>query len=281
MASNSEKENLGSQYRVLLHLGEGGFGTVKLAWHLKTNALVAIKMVQITKKNISIILSERAILETLNHPNIIRLFQVIITSSHIYFVMEYAPGGSLFELIQEKGPLQEEEAKTIFGEIVAATKYCHNLGIIHRDIKPQNVLIDAEGTVKLTDFGLSIKRRPGSLLKRKCGTKEFYAPELVLGELYDGRKTDVWSLGVLLYFVTTGYYPFTGSTRKQMENKIIMGTYKIPSNFSAQLENLIHQLFTVSPEMRPSIEDIERHPWIRKCDINIPTDKYPDSNIIH
>ncbi|XP_028617175.1 putative sperm motility kinase W, partial [Grammomys surdaster] len=272
MASNSKKENLRSQYRVLLYLGKGAFGTVNLASHLKTNALVAIKSVEITKKNIGTILSERATLETLNHPYIIRLFQVITTSSHIHFLMEYAPGGSLFELIKEKGPLQEKEARKVFGQVVAAIKYCHNLGIIHRDISPENILRDAEGNVKLSDFGLAIKWRPGSLLKQKCGRRGFEAPELVLEEPYDGRKTDVWSLGVTLYFVTTGYYPFTGNTMKEMENKIIMGTYKIPPNFSAQLENLIHQLFTVSPEMRPSIEDIERHPWIRKCDINIPTD---------
>nr|XP_034343605.1 putative sperm motility kinase W [Arvicanthis niloticus] len=281
MASNSTKENLRSQYRVLFYLGKGAFGTVNLASHLKTNALVAIKSVEITKKNISLILSERATWKTLSHPNIIRLFQVLITSTDVHFVMEYAPGGSLYGLIEENGPLREEEAKKIFGQIVAAVKYCHNLGIIHRDITPQNILRDAEGNVKLTDFGLAIKCRPGGLLKQKCGTKGFQAPELVLEEPYDGRKTDVWSLGVLLYFINTGYYPFTGTSMKELENKITMGTYKIPPNFSAQLENLIHQLFTISPEMRPSTEDIERHPWVRKCDINIPTDKYPDSNIIH
>uniref|UniRef100_A0A8C6N0A7 non-specific serine/threonine protein kinase n=1 Tax=Mus spicilegus TaxID=10103 RepID=A0A8C6N0A7_MUSSI len=177
MASNSKKKRLGSQYRVLFYLGEGTFGTVVLASHLKTEALVAVKMVEISKETLKVIQAEREILATLKHPNIIRLFQVLITSSHVNFVLEYASGGNLFDLIQEHGPLQEEEAKHIFGQLVASLKYCHNLYIAHRDIKPQNVLLDEERNVKLTDFGLAIKCSPGRLLSRKCGTRRFWAPE--------------------------------------------------------------------------------------------------------
>ncbi|XP_031206201.1 putative sperm motility kinase W, partial [Mastomys coucha] len=280
MASTSNVNDLGSQYRVFFYLGEGSFGTVKLAWHLKTKALVAIKMIEISKKAMSDIQSEQAILQRLNHPNIIRLFQVMVTPSHVNFVLEYCSEGSLFNLIHQHGPLQGKEAKKAFGQIVAAVKYLHNSNIIHRDIKPENILKDAEGNMKLTDFGLAAKCRPGRLLNQKCGTKVFHAPELVLGEPYDGRKADIWSLGVLLYFITTGYYPFTGRIMKMMENKIITGTYRIPCNFSGTLENLIHQILTVPPEMRPSIEDIERHSWVMKCQVTIPTDTYPDYNII-
>ncbi|XP_031205531.1 putative sperm motility kinase W [Mastomys coucha] len=280
MDSTSKVIKLGSQYRVVFYLDKGSFGTVKLAWHLKTQALVAIKMVEISKKTMSNIHSERAALEKLNHPNIIRLFQVIVTPSFVNFVLEYCPQGSLFDLIHHHGPLQEKEAKRTFGQIVAAVKYLHNCDIIHRDIKPNNILKDAEGNMKLIDFGLSVKCQPGRLLKRKCGTKVFYAPECVLGQLYDGRKTDIWSLGVLLYFITTGYYPFEGKTMKEIENNITTGTYRIPCHFSGTLENLIHQILTVPPEMRSSIEDIERHPWVMKCQVTIPTDTYPDYSII-
>ncbi|XP_052021535.1 putative sperm motility kinase W [Apodemus sylvaticus] len=280
MASNTKIENLASQYRVLSHLGEGSVGTVKLACHLKTNALVAIKTIEITNKNIVVILSERAVLERLNHPHVIRLFQVLITTGHINFVLEYAAGGTLFDFIKENGPLHEEEAKEVFGQIVAAIKYCHNLGIAHRDIKAKNILRDEDGNVKLTDFGLAIKCRPGSLLNVRCGTRGFYAPEVVLREPYDGKKTDVWSLGVLLFYITTGYYPFTGNNVKETEKNIATGTYHIPSYFSGHLENLIHQIFTVAPERRPSIEDIEEHPWVMKCEAKIQTDAYPDCNIV-
>lgn len=147
----------------------------------------------------------------------------------------------------------------MFGQIVSAVKYCHNLDIIHGDIKPDNVLIDEKGNMKLTDFGLAIKISPGTLLVQRRGTKNFWAPELMLGEPYDGRKTDVWSLGVLLYFITTGYYPFSGITFQVIKSKVTTGTYRIPSYFSAQLENLIYQILIVPPEKRPYIEDIERH----------------------
>ncbi|NP_001371153.1 uncharacterized protein LOC627035 isoform X1 [Mus musculus] len=280
MASNSKKKRLGSQYRVLSYLGEGAYGTVKLALHLKTEALVAIKMVEISQKTIDVILAELEVLKTLNHPNIIRLFQVLLTSSHVNFILEYASGGSLLDLIEEHGPLQEEEAKKIFGEILAAVKYCHNIDIIHGDIKPENILIDEKGNMKLTDFGLAIKLSPGRLLSQRRGTKSFWAPELMLGEPYNGRKTDIWSLGVLLYFITTGHYPFAGITFKEIKNKITTGSYRIPSYTSVKLENLIHQILTVTPEKRPSIEDIERHPWVRKCDVTVPTDSFPDYTII-
>lgn len=148
---------MGSQYKVLFTLGHGSFGTVKLASHLKTEALVAIKTVELNKKTARSVLAEIAMLETLQHPNIICLFQVLVTSRHVNFITEYIPGGNLFEIVKEDGPMQEEEAKKIFGQVVSAIKYCHSLDIIHQDIKPQNVLIDDMGNAKLIDFGLAIK----------------------------------------------------------------------------------------------------------------------------
>ncbi|XP_063124250.1 putative sperm motility kinase W [Rattus norvegicus] len=280
MASNSKKKTMESQYKVLFTLGKGSFGTVKLALHLKTEALVAIKTVELNKKTIRGILAEIATLETLHHPKIVSLFQILVTSRHINFITEYVPGANLFEIIKEEGPLQEEEAKVTFGQIVSAVKHCHSLDIAHRDIKPQNILRDQGGNVKLIDFGLATKCRSGTLLKQRCGTKGFYAPELIQGEPYDAKKTDVWSLGVLLYFIIIGYYPFRGSTMNEIEKKISTGTYDIPSHVSGQLENLIHQILTLSPEMRPSIEDIERHPWVEKCELKVPTVMDPDYNII-
>ncbi|XP_017450658.1 putative sperm motility kinase W [Rattus norvegicus] len=280
MASNPNKKTLRSQYRMAFLLGQGSFGNVKLAWHRKTQALVAIKSVEICKKTIRGILSEMTILESLHHPNIISLFQVLLTSSQIHFILQYVPGGNLVELIREEGPLPEEQAKKMFGQVVSALRYCHSRGIVHRDIKPQNILIDAAGNVKLIDFGVAIKCRPGTLLKTQCGTRGFCAPEIVLGEPYDGKKADVWSLGVLLFFLTTGYFPFRGGTTDQIKQKVTTGTYTIPTHLSGQLENLIHQILTVSPELRPSIEEIENHPWIKKCEVNIPPMTDPDYKII-
>ncbi|XP_034349182.1 putative sperm motility kinase W [Arvicanthis niloticus] len=280
MASNSKKKNMESQYRVLFTLGQGSFGTVKLASHLKTEALVAIKTVEICKKNIRGIHAEISALETLHHPNIICLYQVLVTSRHVNLITEYIPGGSLYEIIEEDGPMQEEEAKKIFGQVVSAVKYCHSLDLVHHDIKPQNILRDEDGNVKLIDFGLAVTCRSGTLLKRQCGTKSCFAPEIVLRVPFDGKKADVWSLGVVLFFINIGHYPFRGNTMKEMDENITTGTYDIPSHVSGQLENLIHQLLTVAPEMRPSTERIENHPWVVKCEVDIPTETDPDYNII-
>ncbi|KAL1763596.1 sperm motility kinase W, partial [Sigmodon hispidus] len=215
MACDPQKKSLKSQYRILITIGQGAFGTVKLAYHRLTNTLVAIKVLENCEKQLRYIMSEIATLERLHHPNIIRLFQIVTTSAYFNIITEYAPGGDLFQLIMEKGKLQEEEAQKIFRQMVSAIKYCHNLDIIHRDIKPQNILLDAEG-----------------------------------------------------------------SSSKETDEKIITGTYEVPSHISGQLENLIHQMMTVAPERRLSLDDLQEHPWIIKYEEKIPSDRHPDSNIL-
>lgn len=280
MDINSIKKTLGSQYRAVFFLGQGSYGRVKLAWHRRTQALVAIKTVEISKETIRGILSEMTTLESLNHPNIISLYEVLITATGIHFILQYAPGGNLGKLISEEGPLPEEQAKKMFGQVVSAIRYCHNLDIVHRDIKPQNILIDGEGNVKLIDFDQAITCRPGTLLSGHCGTRDFNAPELVLREPYDGKSSDVWSLGVLLYFITTAYLPFRGNTINEIEEKITTGTYTIPTHLSGQLKHLIFHILRVFPEMRPSVEDLENHPWIKKCEFKILPMTDPDYKII-
>ncbi|CAH6884927.1 putative sperm motility kinase W [Phodopus roborovskii] len=280
MACLLRNDSLKRQYKIKCNIGHGAFGYVKLAQHRFTGAQVAIKSIENIKKHIRIITAEMATLQSLQHPNIIRLFQIITTQKHCYFVTEYAPGGNLFQLIKKGGRLQEVRAQKLFGQLVSAIRYCHQIDIVHRDLKPQNILIDAEGNVKVADFGLARRCRAGTVLQGRCGTNIFNAPELVLREGYDGKKADVWSLGVVLYFITIGYHPFKGSTLKETEGNIIQGSYFVPAHVSAQLENLIHQLLTIAPEKRPSIEDVEQHPWVIKCEENIPGNTYPDPKVL-
>lgn len=265
---------------MLFPIGQGTFGLVRMAQHKLTGTLVAIKTIENNEKHMRWILSEAAALKSLQHPNIIRIFQVLMTPKYCHLIMEYAPGGNLLQLVREEGRMQEEVARKIFGQIVAAIKHCHNIDIVHRDLKPQNVLISEDGMVKIIDFGLATRCRAGTRLKGQCGTKAFYAPEVVHKVDYDGKKADIWSLGVLLYFITTGHLPFRGSTVREVEEKIITGAYKIPTYVSAQLENLIHQMLAIVPEMRPSIEDLEKHPWVMKWEPTVPHDTNLDSTII-
>ncbi|KAK7795018.1 hypothetical protein U0070_018996 [Myodes glareolus] len=241
---------------------------------------VAIKVVENLKKHLHLVISEIAALETVQHPHIIRLFQVLTTTKYCYIITEYASEGNLYELVKEEGRLQEDRAQIIFGQLVSAIKCCHDHDIVHRDLKPHNILLDAQRNVKLGDFGLAIRCRAGAVLQGRCGTKSYNAPELVLGEGYDGRKADMWSLGVLLYFITTGHHPFRGSTLEETEKNITSGVYDIPAHISGQLENLIHQILTVAPEKRPSIEDLQNHPWVENPKEKISSDRYPDPKII-
>ncbi|XP_008824578.2 putative sperm motility kinase W, partial [Nannospalax galili] len=193
------------------------------------------------------------------------------TSDYFYFVTEYVRGRNLMQHIQEDGWLAEEKTKKIFGQIVGAIKYCHDRGIMHRDLKPQNIVIDEQGNAKVIGFGLGIKCKAGTKLYKRYGTYSYNAPELFLGEGYDGKKTDVWSLGVILYFMTTGHLPFVGNTLEELQANILTGAYKVPSHVSTQLENLIHQLLTVIPGKRPTLKDIQKHPWV------ITREEYPKS----
>lgn len=134
--------------------------------------------------------------------------------------------------------------------------------------------------MKLLYFGLATRYKAGAVLQGRCGTKTFTAPELVLREGYGEKQADVWNRGMLLHFITTTYDPFRGSTPKETEGNIIKGTYDIPAHASGQLENLIHQMLTVVPERRPSIEDLQQHPSVMKCEETTPSDTYPDPNIL-
>ncbi|XP_037057902.1 putative sperm motility kinase W [Peromyscus leucopus] len=280
MDCHPNTKSLNSQYMVLFPIGHGAFGSVQLAYHRLTGIPVAIKVIENLEEDLQFIVSEMMALERLHHPNIIRLFQVLVATEQIYFITEFAPGGDLFQRVTEEGRLQEEVAQKIFGQILSAIKYCHDLNIVHRDLKPENILFDEEGNVKLADFGLATSWRAGTLLHQQCGTKSFNAPEQVLGLGYDGKKTDVWSLGVLLYLITTGNHPFQGDTMEEIEGKIVTGTYDIPAHVSGQLENLIHQMLTVAPERRPSIEDLQQHPWVMKWKENIPSETLLDPKVL-
>ncbi|KAL6084037.1 hypothetical protein STEG23_029952, partial [Scotinomys teguina] len=221
-----------SQYSLILTIGQGAFSTVKLAYHHLTRTLVAIKEVDNTQKCRQLIWSEVEILQKVQHPNIVRLFEVIETRHRFYVITEYAKGGDLLQQVTEEGRLEEGEAQRVFGQLVSAIKYCHSRDIVHLDLQPDNILLDEEANVKLADFGFATMCRAGTVLLDQCGTKLFNAPEQVLGKGYDGKKVDVWSLGVLLYFITTGYHPFRGSSVEEIEEKITTGSYDFPAHIS-------------------------------------------------
>ncbi|CAO2628814.1 Sperm motility kinase Z [Lemmus lemmus] len=278
MASNQlEKETAGlsrvpiffgeeiftSQYTILRELGQGANAKVMLAQHRLTGVPVAVKVLVREMSWREPAVSEVDILMAISHPNIVSLLQVIETEKNVYLIMEMAEGEQLFRHVCEAGRLQEKEARGLFHQIIGAVGYCHDHGIVHRDLKPDNIIVDSSGRVKIIDFGLGTKVRPGKQLDRPGGPFQFGAPEFFLGVPYDGPKVDIWTLGVLLFFMVTGTFPFSAPTFSELWKQVVQGRYEVPDQLSEELQGLIRHLLTVNPSQRPTVKEIERHSWLR------------------
>ncbi|XP_005363409.1 sperm motility kinase 2B-like [Microtus ochrogaster] len=263
-SSFSYRESFHSQYIALKTIGQGGYAKVKLAYHRLTGTPVAVKVLRKKKLWCYPVMSEVDIMMTVNHPNIISLLQVIESEKRIYLVMELAEGQQLYQYIRKAGHLQEDEARGIFRQILSAVSYCHELGIIHRDLKPDNIMVDGNGKVKIIDFGLGTQVKPGQRLSFHCGAYSYGAPELLLGKLYDGPKIDIWTLGVVLYFMVVGKVPFDSVNTRELRRQVVAGKYTVPSNLSEELRDLLSHLMTVNPKFRPTVTEVMTYPWLRE-----------------
>jgi len=249
-------------------LGIGSFCKVRLAVHERTGIKVAIKILNRDKLNKmdmgEKVRTEIHILRQFTHPHIIRLYEVLESTDDIYSVMEYVPGGELFDYIVSRGRLDEREARRLFQQIVSGVEYCHAHGVVHRDLKPENILLDSDNSVKIADFGLSNKLEDGYFLKTSCGSPNYAAPEVISGNLYAGPEVDVWSCGVILYAILCGSLPFDDENIRNLFRKIKGGIYSIPSYVSPAARDLITKMLIVDPLKRITIAEIRKHPWFRQ-----------------
>jgi len=259
-----EEPHIG-KYRLLKTIGKGNFAKVKLAKHIPTGKEVAIKIIDKTQLNpgsLQKLFREVRIMKTLDHPNIVKLFQVIETEKTLYLVMEYASGGEVFDYLVLHGRMKEKEARAKFRQIVSAVQYCHQKKIIHRDLKAENLLLDSEMNIKIADFGFSNEFVPGNKLDTFCGSPPYAAPELFQGKKYDGPEVDVWSLGVILYTLVSGSLPFDGSTLRELRERVLRGKYRIPFYMSTDCENLLKKFLVLNPTRRASLEVIMKDKWM-------------------
>ncbi|XP_073965907.1 serine/threonine-protein kinase MARK2-like isoform X4 [Choristoneura fumiferana] len=260
----SEEPHIG-KYKLLKTIGKGNFAKVKLAKHVPTGKEVAIKIIDKTQLNpgsLQKLFREVRIMKMLDHPNIVKLFQVIETEKTLYLVMEYASGGEVFDYLVLHGRMKEKEARAKFRQIVSAVQYCHQKRIIHRDLKAENLLLDGEMNIKIADFGFSNEFTPGAKLDTFCGSPPYAAPELFQGKKYDGPEVDVWSLGVILYTLVSGSLPFDGSTLRELRERVLRGKYRIPFYMSTDCENLLKKFLVLNPGKRASLETIMRDKWM-------------------
>uniref|UniRef100_A0A8C6UDE2 non-specific serine/threonine protein kinase n=1 Tax=Neogobius melanostomus TaxID=47308 RepID=A0A8C6UDE2_9GOBI len=249
VATESDQPHIGN-YRLLKTIGKGNFAKVKLARHVLTGKEVAVKIIDKTQLNSSSLqklFREVRIMKMLNHPNIVKLFEVIETEKTLYLVMEYASGGEVFDYLVAHGRMKEKEARAKFRQIVSAVQYCHQKCIVHRDLKAENLLLDADMNIKIADFGFSNEFTLGNKLDTFCGKK------------YDGPEVDVWSLGVILYTLVSGSLPFDGQNLK-----VSRAAGQVPHSFymSTDCENLLKKFLILNPSKRGSLEQIMRDRWM-------------------
>ncbi|XP_051994229.1 maternal embryonic leucine zipper kinase-like [Xyrauchen texanus] len=253
-------------YEVYETIGSGGFAKVKLGRHLLTGEKVAIKIME--KKDLGDDLPRVKIeieaMKNLSHQHVCRLYHVIETSSKIYMVLEYCPGGELFDYIIAKDRLSEEETRMFFRQIISALAYVHSQGYAHRDLKPENLLIDEDQNLKLIDFGLCAKPKGGLgyELMTCCGSPAYAAPELIQGKAYIGSEADVWSIGVLLYALLCGFLPFDDDNCMVLYRKITRGKYRIPQWLSPASILLLNHTMQVDPKRRLTVKQLLDHPWV-------------------
>ncbi|XP_074440003.1 MAP/microtubule affinity-regulating kinase 3 isoform X18 [Larus michahellis] len=259
-----EQQNIGN-YRLLKTIGKGNFAKVKLARHILTGREVAVKIIdkaQLNPTSLQKLFREVRIMKILNHPNIVKLFEVIEKEKTLYLVMEYASGGEVFDYLVAHGRMKEKEARAKFRQIVSAVQYCHQKHIVHRDLKAENLLLDADMNIKIADFGFSNEFTVGNKLDTFCGSPPYAAPELFQGKKYDGPEVDVWSLGVILYTLVSGSLPFDGQNLKELRERVLRGKYRIPFYMSTDCENLLKRFLVLNPTKRGTLEQIMKDRWI-------------------
>ncbi|XP_030076082.1 MAP/microtubule affinity-regulating kinase 4 isoform X2 [Microcaecilia unicolor] len=234
-----EQPHIGN-YRLLKTIGKGNFAKVKLARHILTGREVAIKIIDKTQLNptsLQKLFREVRIMKGLNHPNIVKLFEVIETEKTLYLVMEYASGDcvccSLLSPKEHRAPGSEE-----------------------------NLLLDADTNIKIADFGFSNEFILGSKLDTFCGSPPYAAPELFQGKKYDGPEVDIWSLGVILYTLVSGSLPFDGQNLKELRERVLRGKYRVPFYMSTDCENILRRFLVLNPTKRCTLEQIMKDKWI-------------------
>ncbi|XP_063132918.1 sperm motility kinase X-like [Rattus norvegicus] len=261
--SRDSIENFTTDYKIIRTLGRGRFSVVKMAYHVPTLTCVAIKVLKNTEKCSSVMSREVDILKSLGHPHIIKVVEVVQTREATHLVMEHASQGDLLDRIRECGYLKSWEARRMFRQILEAVQFCHDNNIVHRDIKANNILIDGRSNAKLCDFGLAAKTLPGQKLIDFCGTLPYCAPEFFEAEEYEGRPFDVWSVGVLLFFMVTGHLPFLGKSFAEVRRQISSANFSIPPHVANDIFNVIVEMLMINPSRRPSIQQIMMRPMIK------------------
>jgi len=253
-------------------LGTGAFGRVRFVTLKSSGKFYALKTLKkaaiIKMKQVDHIVSEKAILQTLQHPFIVNMYASFHDARYLYMCLEYIVGGEFFTHLRKAGRFENDASMLYAAQIAAIFEYCHSKNIVYRDLKPENILINADGYVKLTDFGFAkvIEHRTYTL----CGTPEYIAPEVLLNKGH-GKPVDWWTLGILIYEMIVGYPPFVDEDPMGIYQKILSGKIVFPKLFDKNAKGLVKKLLTADlgkryGNLKNGVEDIKTHKWFKDLD---------------
>ena len=252
-------------YEIAEEIGRGAYSTIYRA--VKGEISYALKVVSrkflVEHGDVASFEREVTVFSKMDHPNIIKFYEMLSDEALIYIVMEYCSQGNLSDLVARSHALGEVNARPIVTQICLALSHVHALGIAHRDLKLENILVANDGVVKLADFGFCKELSQGQLMHTQCGSPIYAAPEIICNKEYDGRKADMWSLGVCVYTLVLGCLPWRDT--KNLLNlfyDIQTSRYHVPNTLSALFRNLIHALMHPLPEMRLNSQHVLNHPWV-------------------
>ncbi|KAI4684631.1 uncharacterized protein J4E88_004072 [Alternaria novae-zelandiae] len=304
-SENAKRSKFGN-YILGQTLGEGEFGKVKMGWKRDSSVEVAIKLIRretlgSNSNRLQKIYREIHILRGLDHPNIVRLHEMVETERHIGIILEYASGGELFDYILNHRYLKDGPARKLFSQLISGVGYLHRKGIVHRDLKLENLLLDRNKNIIITDFGFANTFDPndelseeieyrlgdkdyirslglegtdaarrGDLMQTSCGSPCYAAPELVVSDsLYTGRKVDVWSCGVILYAMLAGYLPFDddpanpeGDNINLLYKYIVSTPLTFPEYVTPHARDLLKRILVPDPRKRADLFEVARHSWL-------------------
>ncbi|KAH0785172.1 CAMK family protein kinase [Histomonas meleagridis] len=253
-------------YEIRGTVGEGAFSVVKLAYHPKSKEFFACKVIEkqrLKQKKLEAKFEcEIMVHQQMHHPSIVGLVDILADDYYYYVLLEFCPGGELFQHIVDNKRLQDQQARPILKQILQGVSYIHSMGVSHRDLKPENILLDNVGHIKISDFGLSRFMDANGMVDTPCGSPCYASPQCISGHRYDGRKSDCWSVGVIFYAMMTGQLPWTKRKQAQLFEQIKRGEYTIPPYLSPQCQDLISKLMCVDDRKRLSADEALEHPYL-------------------
>lgn len=261
-----------SQFERIQTLGTGSFGRVMLVQHKDSQKYYAMKILDKIKvvklKQVDHTLNEKKILQAIEFPFLVNLVYHFKDHSNLYMVLDYVSGGEMFSHLRKNGRFSEAHSRFYAAQIVLSFEYLHSLDLVYRDLKPENLLIDEEGYIKVTDFGFAKKVRGRTWTL--CGTPEYLAPEIILSKGYN-KAVDWWAFGVLVYEMSAGYPPFYADQPIQIYERIVSGKVRFPSHFSPELKDLLKNLLQVDltkryGNLKNGVADIKNHKWFSTTD---------------